>query len=124
MEAMVEYLLTKSLRTTTSIPSRKRGLAIAANPGECRLSERHFPSRIPGQENIKRAKPSKLCHACNFGKKDVENLGYGGVKVPRKLTSFECTSCKQSLCVDPCFKVYHTVAEYRKQLLKYRVENM
>ena len=124
IENIVEYLITKSLSTTTSIPSRKRGLAIAGNPGECRLSERHFPSCIQGQESMKQSNPSKLCHACNFGKKDAEKFGYNGVRVPRKLTSFECTSCKQPLCVDPCFKVYHTIADYRKILLQHCIENM
>ena len=109
IEHIVEYLVTKGLKTTTCIPVRKRGLAIAANPGQCRLSERHFPSHIPPDEKIKRAKPSKVCHACNFGKKEVEKLGYKGVKIPRKLTSYECPSCQQPLCIEPCFQVYHTV---------------
>ena len=47
IEHIVEYLVTKHLKTTTGIPVRKRGLAIAANLGQGRLSECHFPLHIP-----------------------------------------------------------------------------
>ena len=43
IENIVEYLIIKSLSTTTSIPLKKRGLGISANPGECRLSDIFLP---------------------------------------------------------------------------------
>ena len=79
IEHMIGYLVTKGLKTASK-PHRQRGLVIATNPGKNWLSGRHFPAHIPAQLNIKRAKPSKLSHACNFGKKDVELLGYPGQK--------------------------------------------
>ena len=124
IEHIVEYLVVKGIQTATCIPVKKRGLAIAANPGQGQLSERHFPSCIPPEQNIKRTKPSKICHACNFGKKEVEKFGYKGLKIPRKLTSYHCPSCEQPLCIEPCFRVYHTVADYRKKLFKYCFENL
>ena len=124
MEHIAEYLITKGVPTATCIPKRKHGLAVASNPGQERLTGRHFPSHIPPSASIKRTKPSKLCHACNFGKKDAEKLGHPDAKIPHKLTSFMCSECDQPLCINPCFHVYHTVPDYQKSLLEFRIENL
>jgi len=58
-----------------------------------RLLERHFPERIPPIE--KKARPSKRCVVCYKNNR-------------RKETVFWCTECEAALCVEECFKAFHT----------------
>jgi hypothetical protein len=58
-----------------------------------RLIERHFPERISPKE--KKARPSKRCVVCNKNNK-------------RKETVFRCPESEAALCVEGCFKAFHT----------------
>jgi len=58
-----------------------------------RLDERHFPERIPPTE-IK-GRPTNMCVMC--------------CKINRrKETVFWCPECEAALCVEECFKLFHT----------------
>ena len=57
------------------------------------LHERHFPERIPPTE--KKARPTKRCVVCYKNNR-------------RKETVFWCPECEAALCVEECFKVFHT----------------
>ena len=58
-----------------------------------RLVERHFPERIPPTE--KKARPTKRCVVCYKNNR-------------RKETVFWCPECEAALCVEECFKAFHT----------------
>lgn len=58
-----------------------------------RLLERHFPERIPPTE--KKARPTKRCVVCYKHNR-------------RKETVFWCPECEAALCVEECFKAFHT----------------
>jgi len=58
-----------------------------------RLVERHFPERIPPTE--KKARPSKRCVVCYKNNR-------------RRETVFWCPECEAALCVEGCFKAFHT----------------
>jgi hypothetical protein len=58
-----------------------------------RLIKRHFPERIPPTE--KKAKPTKRCAVCYKQGK-------------RRETVFWCPDCEAGLCVEGCFRTYHT----------------
>lgn len=67
-----------------------------------RLVQRHFLSTIPPTANAA-AKGKKhgvrVCHLC-------PKATDGSRK--RSETSYWCVDCNVALCVDPCFKIYHT----------------
>jgi hypothetical protein len=58
-----------------------------------RLLERHFTKRIPLKE--KTARPAKRCVVCCKHNK-------------RKETVFECPDSQAGLCLEGCFKTFHT----------------
>ena len=58
-----------------------------------RLLARHFPERIPPTE--KKARPTKRCVVCYKHNKKKETL-------------FWCPECQAGLCVEGCFKTFHT----------------
>ena len=60
-----------------------------------RLTERHFPDKVPSRSN---GTPSQRdCAVCSGNK---------GRK--RKTTTYYCKQCEVGLCVVPCFELYHT----------------
>lgn len=76
-----------------------------------RLTGRHFLSKIERSE--KKATVTRLCAVCNH----AEPVKDGSKKRKRHETSYECKDCNVSLCLEPCFKLYHTCKEY---VLAYR----
>jgi len=58
-----------------------------------RLLERHFSGRIPPTE--KKAGPTKRCVVCYKNNRQKE-------------TVFWCPKCEAALCVEKCFKEFHT----------------
>lgn len=62
-----------------------------------RLTERHFIERIPPTQQ--KAKPQKRCVVCYK-------------RGRRKETIYWCPDCKAGLCLDSCFKTYHTKENY------------
>lgn len=60
-----------------------------------RLTERHFPSvyESVGKNRCRR------CVVCSANDK-------------RRESTYECKDCNVGLCVDPCFKIYHTKLNY------------
>ena len=57
-----------------------------------RLVERHFPERIPSET---KARPTKRCVVCYKNNR-------------RKEIVFWCPECEAALCVEECFKAFHT----------------
>ena len=67
----------------------------ADNNNPSRLIERHFPSAyVPVGKNRNRR-----CVVCTANDK-------------RRESRYECKNCNVGLCVDPCFKIYHTELNY------------
>ena len=36
----------------------------------------------------------------------------------KKFTSYWCSICKHALCIDPCFRLYHTEKDYKSEIIK------
>lgn len=87
----------------------RKGRRIVGAP-ERRLIERHFPSAIPSQEGAKKKNPSRKCVVCNTntGKRNA-----AGQPRKRKETRYWCADCCAALCIDDCFKRYHTLKNYK-----------
>ncbi|XP_038052932.1 piggyBac transposable element-derived protein 4-like isoform X1 [Patiria miniata] len=66
-------------------------------PSPNRLTGRHFPMAIP--PTAKTLGPCKRCVVCK-------------AKGHRRETRYACDTCDTPLCIDPCFKIYHTRADY------------
>ena len=48
-------------------------------------------------------------------------LVWGDSYKPKKFTSYWCSICKRALCIDPCFRLYHTKEAYTIEILKMSV---
>lgn len=97
---LIERLIEESGPNDVALNRRN---PVKASENVMRLTGRHFPSAVP-DHGIKRKNPVRICKVCSL--KTNEN----GKRIRRE-SRYECVECNVGLCVDPCFKIYHTVSE-------------
>ena len=68
---------------------------LKALPPTARLTEWHFPEKVPPCPSGRPSQP--VCIVCSNKK------GRG-----KKTTTYQCKDCKLSMCIVPCFELYHT----------------
>ena len=51
-------------------------------------------------------------------KRHCQMLVWGTVTNPNKFTSYWYSICKCVLCIDPCFRLYHTEEDYTSEIIK------
>ena len=113
----IEYIATYLVETSiqhVSLP----GCSTFSQDSNSRLVERHFPKKIGNGKN------GLLCQACNFSPAQLSKLGLVGVRVKCKTTSYCCDQCDVPLCVTPCFEIFHTFQDYRKETLRNRLPTL
>ena len=116
-ENIVQYLVNETIGSATTRVICKR----ADKAAGCRFEGHHYPVHILKRPGSKIG--SKKCTACNFGKKELLEAGHP-VSLKRKLTSYQCDVCEVPLCIEPCFKTYHKVTNYKRSLLDYHLMNL
>jgi hypothetical protein len=79
-----------------------RGGRPSIHESPLRLTERHFPAPVP-QTASQGSRTQRRCHVCQHTKKRESK---------RKDTRFMCVQCDVALCVDPCFREYHTLLHF------------
>ena len=96
------------------------GIVPVPDPVDCplHLVDKHFIEPIPGQEGGRRKQPSHPCFVCNVSKEALSDAGFGDSYKPKKYTSYWCSICKLALCIDPCFRLYHTEKDYTSEIIK------
>ncbi|XP_022251164.1 piggyBac transposable element-derived protein 4-like isoform X2 [Limulus polyphemus] len=80
-----------------------KGVRPGTTPNPLRLTERHFPDIIPATE--KKTNPTRQCAVCSTQR---DSKG----KRVRRESRYYCPDCDVGLCVAPCFRVYHTKADF------------
>ena len=88
------------------------------------LVDRHFIEPIPGKEGDRRKHPSCACFICNVSKEALSDTGLGDSYKPKKFTSYRCSICKRALCIDPCFRLYHTEKDYTSGIIKIAITSV
>ena len=96
------------------------GIMPVPDPVDCPLClvDKHFIEPILGQEGGRRKHPSHACFICNVSKEGLSDAGLGDSHKPKKYTSYWCSICKRALCIDPCFRLYHTEKDYTSEIVK------
>ena len=96
------------------------GIVLVPDPVDCplHLADKHFIEPIPGQEGGRRKHPIHACFVCNVGKEPLSDVGYEDSYKPKKYTSYLCWICKCALCIDPCFRLYHTEQDDTSKIIK------
>ena len=119
IEHITEYLLKTALPNAMTKKVKYHSDHTKINT-MCQLEGQHYPQHIPKSPGSKIG--SKLCEACNFSKQFLKQQGITH-NFKCKMTSYQCSECNIPLCIEPCFKIYHTEENYTKTLLHIRQEN-
>ena len=75
-------------------------------------------SPYQAKKRDRRKHPSHACFICNVSKEALSDVGFEGSYKPKKYTSYWCPVCKHALCIDPCFRLYHTEKDYTSEIIK------
>ena len=107
---LVKHMLSNALQ-------QPWGIVPVPHPVDCPLNlvDKH---PIPGQEGGRRKHPSHVCFICNVSKEALSDAGFGDSYKPKKYTSYLCSIYKCALCIDPCFRLYHTEKDYTSGIIK------
>ena len=94
------------------------GIVLVPDPVDCPLclADKHFINPIPGQEGGRRQHPSCACFVWKFSKEALSHVGFEDSYKPKKYTL--CPIWKCALCIDPCFRLYHTEKDYTSKIIK------
>ncbi|XP_070193310.1 piggyBac transposable element-derived protein 4-like isoform X1 [Littorina saxatilis] len=79
-----------------------------------RLSHADNPHRlVPNPPTAKRMRAVRNCECCTIA--SGKRLTY----LRRVQTSYMCNACKVPLCPDPCFSIYHSTKDYKREMRRY-----
>ncbi|XP_019633577.1 PREDICTED: zinc finger Ran-binding domain-containing protein 2-like [Branchiostoma belcheri] len=82
-----------------------------------RLTERHFPEKIPSAEGGKaKSRSCKVC--CPAERKYRLDHGLEPKKRPGHESTYQCKQCEVALCITPCMELYHTQEFYIKEWIR------
>ena len=96
------------------------GIVPVPDPVDCplHLVDKHFIEPIPNQEGGRRKCPSHACFICNVSKEALSDPHFEDSYKPKKFTSYWCPVWKCALCIDACFRLYHTEKDYTIEIMK------
>ena len=119
LEHIANYLLESGTEGAMCLPKRSTFIPTQYS----HLTERHFIQNYT-KNDASKVHPVQ-CAGCNFTKAQMAKYGmHTNDKLPRKATMYWCQECSTPLCITPCFEIFHTKADYRKALLKYRLKKL
>ena len=103
--------LVKEVEVTPTERSKSRTLTLTDHPR--RLNGHHFPSKVPPNDPQKKKVRCRKCAVCFPGERAIRQmLGLPPVNRPGRESSYECSTCGVGLCVDPCFRIYHSYKDF------------
>ncbi|KAG0728873.1 PiggyBac transposable element-derived protein 4 [Chionoecetes opilio] len=99
IEVVRSVLAHNTVQRVTQTPSQT--IAGPSRDTPARLGVSHFISTIPAT-GTQRC-PQRRCHVCQQTTRHAKK---------RKDTRYQCSDCNVGLCLEPCFKEYHTLIHY------------
>ncbi|XP_035676498.1 piggyBac transposable element-derived protein 4-like [Branchiostoma floridae] len=97
-------LVVKQMISTSGYVNEATGRRASATAHTLtRLTGRHFLERIP-PNNPGGRPPTRVCVVCGpAAPSDATS---------KRRSSFQCKQCRQTLCIEPCMELYHTMDDY------------
>ena len=119
---IAQYLITTSLEMATCT---KRKPPVPIDNTETRLSGKHFVSKLNTVVGSKRKALAGKCKVCNFTPEQLVHYGHNDLQLPNKYSSYGCKLCSNiTLCITPCFEIFHSYVNYREQALTNRINEI
>ena len=121
-EYIAKYLITTSIESATCL---KKKPSIDVYNSHLRLAGKHFVKKLPTVRGSKRKLPARKCSVCNFTRQQLAKMGHLDINMPIRYSSYGCTICSQvTLCLVPCFEIFHSKLNYRQLSLQTRISEI
>ena len=121
-EYIAKYLLTTSLESANCT---KKKIPVPIDNTPLRLTGRHFLTKIESETGSKWKTSARKCRVCNFTTEQLHKKGHIGLKLKLKFSLYGCNLCGGiTLCISPCFELFHTVNDYKSAALSRRLGNI
>ena len=121
-EYIAKYLITMSVESATCL---KKKPSIEIDNSHLWLAGKHFVRKFETVPGSKRKTPARKCSVCNFMHQQLARMGYNDLNLQVRYSSYGCTVCSQvTLCLIPCFEIFHLKLNYRQLALKNRISEI
>ena len=121
-EYIAKYLITMSVESATCL---KKKPSIEIDNSYLRLAGKHFVRKFTTVPCSKRKMPARKCSVCNFMRQQLTRMGHNDLNLQVRYSSYGCTVCSQvTLCLIPCFEIFHSKVNYRQLALKNRISKI
>ena len=89
------------------------------------LAGKHFVRKFTTVPGSKRKMPARKCSVHNFMCQQLARMGHNDFNLQVRYSSYGCTVCSQvTLCLIPCFKIFHSKLNYRQLALENRISEI
>ena len=121
-EYIAKYLITMSIESATCL---KKKPSIEIDNSHLWLAGKHFVRKFTTVPGSKRKTPARKCSVCNFTCQQLVRMGHNDLNLQLRYSSYGCTVCSQvTLCLIPCFEIYHSKLNYRQLALENRISKI
>ena len=121
-EYIAKYLITTSVKSANCL-KKKPWIEIVNS--HLRLAEKHFVRKFTTVPGSKRKMPARKCSVCNLTCQQLARMGHNDLNLQVRYSSYGCTVCSQvTLCLIPCFKIFHLKLNYRQLALENRISEI
>ena len=118
-ENIAKYLITTSVESATCL---KKKPSIEIDNSHLGLAGKHFVRKFTTVPGSKRKTPARKCSVCNFTHQQLTRMGHNDLNLQVRYSSYGCTVCSQvTLCLIPCFEIFHLKVNYRQLALENRI---
>ena len=105
--SLVDFAISVAKEIAETVSEEQRQAA-DANQSVDRLIGRHFLELILNDNG---KKMQRSCHVC-YANMAKQGVGRHERRNRRKVTVYQCKTCKIALCPEPCMELYHTLKDY------------
>ena len=103
----------------------KKKPSIEINNSHLRLAGKLSVKKFTTVPGSKRKMPARKCSVCNFTCQQLARMGHNDLNLQVSYSSYGCTVCSQvTLCLIPCFEIFHLKLNYRQLALKNRISEI
>ena len=121
-EYIAKYLITTSVESVTCL---KKKPSIEIDNSHLWLAGKHFVRKFTTVPGSKRKMPARKCSVCNFTRQQLARMGHNDLNLQVRYSSYGCTVCWQvTLCLIPCFEIFHLKLNYRQLALENRISKI
>ena len=116
---LIDLLHKRKMYACGTVRKNQRSVPLAVSQAKLKQGETVFHDKDnQAKKRVGESTQAHACFVCNVSKEALSDAGFEDSYKPKKYTSYWCPIYKHALCIDPCFKLYHTEKDYTSEIIK------